>query len=103
MIIIGTLRSFGIIYAELLETYNVGVEYTAIIFSLVIFLVAVGGMSHKKLDIYLNNTLYCRVRGFIDIDMGTNRVLFFVDLFFYSYVIPMRQRLFQIPIPLRNM
>jgi hypothetical protein len=41
-----TLRSFGIIYAELLETYNVGAEYTAIIFSLVIFLVAVGGMSH---------------------------------------------------------
>ena len=27
--------------------------------------------------------------------MGTNRVLVLVDLFFYSYVIPMRQRLFQ--------
>jgi hypothetical protein len=46
MLIIGTLRSFGIIYAELLETYNVGAGYTAIILSLVIFFVAVGGMSH---------------------------------------------------------
>jgi hypothetical protein len=46
MLIIGTLRSFGIIYAELLETYNVGAGYTAIILSIVIFLVAVGGMSH---------------------------------------------------------
>ena len=48
MIITGTLRSFGIIYAELLETYNVGAGYTAIILSIVIFLVAVGGMSHIK-------------------------------------------------------
>jgi hypothetical protein len=46
MLIIGTLRSFGIIYAELLETYHVGAGYTAIILSIVIFLVAVGGMSH---------------------------------------------------------
>ena len=48
MLIIGTLRSFGIIYAELLETYHVGAGYTAIILSIVIFLVAVGGMSHIK-------------------------------------------------------
>jgi hypothetical protein len=27
--------------------------------------------------------------------MGTNRVIVLVDLFFYSYVIPMRLRLFQ--------
>jgi hypothetical protein len=46
MLITGTLRSFGIVYAELLETYNVGARYTAIILSIVIFLVAVGGMSH---------------------------------------------------------
>ena len=46
MLIGGTLRSFGIIYAELLETYNVGAGYTAIILSIVIFLVAVGGMCH---------------------------------------------------------
>jgi hypothetical protein len=46
MLITETLRSFGIIYAELLETYNVGAGYTAIILSLVIFFVAVGGMSH---------------------------------------------------------
>jgi hypothetical protein len=45
---VGTLRSFGIIYAELLETYHVGAGYTAIILSIVIFLVAVGGMSHIK-------------------------------------------------------
>ena len=63
MLIIGTLRSFGIIYAELLETYNVGAGYTAIILSIVIFLVAVGGICLiKKLDICLNNTLHCRVR-----------------------------------------
>ena len=48
MLIIGILRSFGIIYAELLETYNVGARYTAIILNLVIFLVVVGGMSHYK-------------------------------------------------------
>jgi hypothetical protein len=36
MLIIGTLRSFGIIYAELLETYHVGAGYTAIILSIVI-------------------------------------------------------------------
>jgi hypothetical protein len=46
MLIIGTLRSFGIIYAELLETYHVGAGYTAIILSLVTLLVAVGGMSY---------------------------------------------------------
>ena len=46
MLIIGTFRSFGIIYAELLETYHVGAGYTAIILSIVLFLMAVGGMSH---------------------------------------------------------
>jgi hypothetical protein len=35
MLITETLRSFGIIYAELLETYNVGAGYTAIILSIV--------------------------------------------------------------------
>jgi hypothetical protein len=62
MLITETLRSFGIIYAELLETYNVGAGYTAIILSIVIFLVAIGVCLIKRLDIYLNNTLYCRVR-----------------------------------------
>ena len=62
MLITGTFRSFGIIYAELLETYNVGAGYTAIILSIVIFLVAIGVCLIKRLDIYLNNTLYCRVR-----------------------------------------
>ena len=46
MLIGGTLRSFGIIYAELLQTYNVSAGYTAKILSIVIFLVAVGGMFH---------------------------------------------------------
>jgi hypothetical protein len=48
MLITGILRSFGIIYTELLETYNVGAGYTAILLSIVIFLVEVGGMSHIK-------------------------------------------------------
>jgi hypothetical protein len=48
MLIIGTFRSFGIIYAELLETYHVGAGYTAIILSIVLFLVAVGGVSLKN-------------------------------------------------------
>ena len=43
MLITGTLRSFGIIYAEQLETYNVDAGYTAVILSM---LMAVGGMYH---------------------------------------------------------
>jgi hypothetical protein len=39
--------------------------------------------------------MHCNVEFGGDIDMGTNRVLVLVDLFFYSYVIPMRLRLFQ--------
>jgi hypothetical protein len=48
MLIIGTFCSFGIIHAELLETYHVGAGYTAIILSIVLFLVAVGGVSLKN-------------------------------------------------------
>jgi hypothetical protein len=95
MLIIGTLRSFGIIYGELLETYNVGAGYTAIILSIVIFLVAVGGMSHIKTRYILKQ--YIVLSSSEGSSTSTWEQIVSLSLLIYSFipVIPMRQRLFQ--------
>lgn len=86
MLVSGTVRTFGILYAELLQTFNVGAGNTAFVGSLTFFVMAIVGPVAGFVSVHYSFRLCTMAGGFFScLGMVTSAFVHRIEHLFFTY------------------